>query len=144
MRGSCLCGNIEFELDGDRFKLYQCHCSLCRKQGGSTSNTATVVPKDKFRWLRGTESIRSWTKPTGFRSDFCGTCGSPVPNPLRKLPCYWVPAGLLDDTGTLEVVAHFCVASRPAWDTAPLQGRCYDELPQRFSEFLALLKNEDG
>ena len=34
LRGSCLCGRVRFEVTAPFPKLYQCHCSLCRKQGG--------------------------------------------------------------------------------------------------------------
>ncbi len=143
MRGHCLCGQVEFEIDGEHLKLYQCHCSLCRRQGGSLSNAATIIPNGKFRWLRGAELISSWQKESGFRSDFCSTCGSPVPNPLRNLPYFWVPAGLLESNGGLEVVAHLCVASKASWDSTPLHGACYDELPN-LSEFIALLQAPDA
>ncbi len=143
MRGKCLCGHIEFEIDGSRFKLYQCHCSLCRRQGGSLSNTATIVSNDRFRWLRGADRISSWIKESGFRSDFCPTCGSPVPNPLRKLPYYWIPAGLLEDTDGLEIVAHLHLSSRAKWDTIAAEGACYEELP-RFRELLELLRTDDA
>lgn len=143
MRGQCLCGKVEFEIDGNRFKLYQCHCSLCRKQSGSQSNAATIVPNEKFRWLRGIENISSWKKESGFRSDFCSACGSPVPNPLRGLPYFWVPAGLLESGGSLKIAAHLCVASKAAWELASLQGACYDKLPN-LSEILALLHVADA
>ena len=143
MRGHCLCGQVEFEIDGEHFKLYQCHCSLCRRQGGSLSNVATIVANEKFRWLRGVEFISSWKNGAGFRSDFCSTCGSPVPNPLRKLPYVWVPGGLLEESNGLEIVAHLCVASKASWDAAPLQGACYDELPN-ISEFIAFLNDIDA
>lgn len=138
MRGHCLCGQIEFEIDGEQFKLYQCHCSLCRKQGGAMSNVATIVPNENFRWLRGSAFISSWKKESGFRSDFCATCGSPVPNPLWNQPFYWVPAGLLDRGGGLEIVAHLCVASKAAWDVGRFEGVCYDEWPD-LPKFLELL-----
>jgi len=138
MRGHCLCGAVEFEIDGDRFNLYQCHCSLCRRQGGSLANAATIVARERFRWLRGEGQISSWQKESGFRSDFCPTCGSPVPNPLRNLPYVWVPAGLLEEGGQLTVVAHLCTDSKAAWDTAPLGGRCYEGLPD-IPEFIAAL-----
>ena len=61
MKGSCLCGAIGFEIDGPYPKLYQCHCSLCRKQGGSVSNTGLIVAADKFRWSRRTRrGSRQW------------------------------------------------------------------------------------
>lgn len=143
MHGHCLCGQVEFEIDGGRFKLYQCHCSLCRRQAGAMSNAATIVTSNGFRWLRGAELISSWKKETGFRSDFCSACGSPVPNPLRNMPYFWIPAGLLDNNGELEVVAHLCVASKAHWDSAPGRGACYDELPN-LSEFISLLHADDA
>ena len=116
MRGKCLCGLVEFEVEGTLPRLYQCHCALCRKQGGSSSNTATIVNAENFRWLSGQEPISSWVKDTGYRSDFCSKCGSPVPNPLRSSPYYWVPVGLLDDDQQLEIAAHLFVGSKAPWD----------------------------
>jgi hypothetical protein len=88
MRGNCLCGKIAFQIIGDLPKLYQCHCSLCRKQSGSSSNSATFVEAARLRWISGQDHIASYVKPTGFRSDFCSHCGSPVPNPVRATSYY--------------------------------------------------------
>lgn len=141
MHGQCLCGQVSFELLGDAPRLYQCHCSLCRKQGGSASNTATIVADEKFRWLAGRQLIRSWVKDSGFRSDFCSCCGSPLPNPLRNLPYYWVPAGLLEfnalDAG-LAVVAHLHLASKAAWDGADAAATGFAAMPG-FADLLDLL-----
>ena len=84
LRGSCLCGDVSFEVDGPFPKLYQCHCSLCRKQGGSVSNTGLIVAADKFRWRSGEAAIGQWQRSSGFRSWFCKRCGSTVPNPLAR------------------------------------------------------------
>ena len=138
MHGRCFCGAVEFEIDGDHFKLYQCHCSQCRRQSGSSANAATIVPSSLFHWVHGIESVSSWTHESGFRSDFCSICGSPVPNPLKNHPYFWVPAGLLDGKGELEVVAHICVDSKASWDIATLQGICHNDLPD-FQSFFALL-----
>lgn len=129
MRGQCLCETVQFEIIGPTPRLYQCHCSLCRKQGGSVSNTATIIPAEHFRWLSGEDCISSYVKPTGFRSDFCTRCGSTVPNPLRSTPYVWVPSGMFDSSEQLEIVAHLYVGSRAAWDTAPLAGTPYDTMP---------------
>lgn len=138
MRGECLCGQVRFELSGGARALYQCHCSLCRKQGGSLSNTATLVAADEFRWLAGAALIRSWVKDSGFRSDFCSHCGSPLPNPLRGLPYYWVPAGLLAADAPLTLRAQLCVASKAAYDPLAAPGVRHDALPG-FDELLASL-----
>lgn len=137
MQGTCNCGQIKFEILGPIPKFYQCHCSLCRKQGGTSSNTATIVTADQFRWLTGQEHISSWTKDTGFRSDFCSRCGSPVPNPVSGSPYYWIPAGLLED-GPFEIVAHLFVDSKAAWDMMGAYGRRYETMPA-LDELMALL-----
>jgi hypothetical protein len=138
MHGECLCGQVKFEIIGDIPKLYQCHCSLCRKQGGAAANAATIVAADDFRWIGGEESIRSWVKDTGFRSDFCSNCGSPVPNPLKNCAYFWVPAGLLDANAKLEVGAQLFVASKAVWDTVTSPGVNYETMPE-LSELLELL-----
>ncbi len=140
MRGTCLCGKVEFEVEGTGYKLYQCHCSLCRKQGGSVSNTATIVPNGKFRWTKGADNISSWVKDTGFRSDFCKTCGATVPNPLRTLPLYWIPAGALDDADGLEIVAQVYLSSKAPWDTFIPNTKIQDEHVPDLSVFAASLQ----
>jgi hypothetical protein len=115
MIGRCLCGSVEFEIDGDEFNIYQCHCSLCKKQSGTTSNSSTIVSNNSLRFIKGSNSMNSWIKDTGFRSDFCSKCGSPVPNPLRGLDLYWVPVGLLPVSVTATVVAHLCIDTISSW-----------------------------
>lgn len=135
MQGKCLCGDVAFELENCVPKLYQCHCSLCRKQGGSASNTATIINAENFRWTSGSDKISSFVTSTGFRSDFCVKCGSPVPNPLRNTSYFWVPAGLLENDGKLEIVAHLHVGSKASWDIIGSTGTQFDTMP----EFAALL-----
>jgi len=143
MRGKCLCEAVSFEIVGSIPKLYQCHCSLCRKQGGSTSNTAAVVAFENFRWLSGREHISSFVKPTGFRSDFCSTCGSTVPNPLRNTPYFWVPAGLIEGSEKLEIAVHLYVGSRASWDTVDLSGTLYETMPEMLI-FIQVLHDRDA
>ena len=97
---------IQFEIIGPRPKLSQCHCSLCRKRGGSSSNALIVVDAENFGWLAGERLISSYRKATGFRSDFCAQCGSPVPRrrpspprtrPVAKADPQW-PTELRNDS----------------------------------------------
>ena len=95
MKGKCLCGEVEFKLSGDVPNIYQCHCSLCRKVSGSASNSAILVESKNFSWLSGLENISHFVETSGFISDFCSSCGSPLPNLLKNGVGYWVPAGCL-------------------------------------------------
>lgn len=138
LHGSCLCGSVAFEIDGPFPRLYQCHCSLCRKQGGSASNTGLIVEAARFRWARGEAQVTTWMRSTGFRSHFCSVCGAPVPNPLRDTGYIWVPAGLLDDGESLAIAAQLYVGSRAPWDKAWGIGAEHETAPE-LRELIRLL-----
>lgn len=141
MKGKCLCGDVEFEVQAPPRRLYQCHCSLCRKQSGAAGNAAFVVRSEQLRWLSGEALIHSYVKPTGFRSDFCSRCGSPVPNRIRSTSYVWVPAGLLEDSGTLEITMHLFVGSKASWEPTPTSGVVHESMPA-FASVLASLRPE--
>jgi len=141
MRASCLCGSVKFQISGDLPPVYQCHCSLCRKEGGSSSNSAMIIKAEDVSWNSGQELISSYVKPTGFRTDFCSRCGSPVPHPLRSTSYYWVPVGLFDDDAKLEIGAQLYVGSKASWDEISPHGKCYDTAPAP-SELIAVLRQK--
>jgi len=133
MKGKCLCGAVEFELGGEIPNLYQCHCSLCRKVTGSSANAAFRIGANQFHWTRGEQQISEYVTDTGFKSHFCGVCGSPLPNLTRDDSAYWVPVGLLEDSAEIELVAHLFVGSRAAWDIVADGVRQFDEMPDSAS-----------
>lgn len=139
-KGSCLCGAVEFTVQGLSGNIYQCHCSLCRKQGGSASNTGTVVPHDQLTWLKGKENIKTWVKETGFKSCFCGTCGSLVPNQLRGMDYYWIPVGTLE-TDAFKIVANLYLEHKASWGVVSPDGDRFATMPE-VKEFITLLGNE--
>ncbi|MEZ3499840.1 GFA family protein [Pantoea sp. KPR_PJ] len=116
MKGSCLCGAVVFALTKTPALFYRCHCSLCRKQSGVGYNLATLVKSDNFRWITGEDCIASWSKPSGYRTDFCTACGSTVPNRLRDLPWVWIPVGLLDERLDMQCAGDFCTDDAMPWD----------------------------
>lgn len=114
-KGQCLCGKVAFELTSKELRLYQCHCYLCRRVSGSSSNSATLVAASEFNWLQGTEDISFYKTDSGFRSDFCKSCGSPLPNSIDDGKGYWIPVGLLGADNNISVIAHVFTDSKAAW-----------------------------
>ena len=129
MNGSCFCGAVRFEVRQPIPNLYQCHCSMCRKVTGAAANAAFVVPKENFAWLAGESLIKSYSRPTGYRNDFCAICGSSLPNKLDSEETVWIPAGLLDGPTFSTVAKHFFVGSKADWDDIGGKGVQYEELP---------------
>ena len=131
--GSCLCGTVQFAVEGALPDLYQCHCALCRKVTGAAANAAVIVPAAQFSWRRGADAIHSFVRDTGYRNDFCTRCGSTVPNPTRDGTNYWVPAGLFDAAIDAQVGKHVFVASKADWDIIGGTARQFDGPPDSWS-----------
>lgn len=128
MKGSCLCGEIVFELDVEKLKIYQCHCEQCRKQSGTASSCCSVVETNRFSWLSGQSNISKWVKGSGFTSHFCSICGSPVPNEFRGMPYTWIPVGLIE-AGEIEIVANLYVCEAVRWGSVSTDVNPYETKP---------------
>ncbi len=129
IRGSCLCGAVQFQLSAlvEPFEL--CHCNRCRKVSGSAYMAGVSVRRNDFEWLSGQGSINSYEaplieRPPAYRVCFCSTCGSPVPDPQDDSECFELPAGLLDDDPKLRPDKHTYVDYKAPWHSIS------DQLPQ--------------
>jgi len=142
MKGSCLCGAIEFELLIDKMKIYQCHCDLCRKQSGTASSCGSVIAEESFRWLSELPAISKWEKESGFTSHFCSNCGSSVPNKFREEPFFWVPAGTVDSEN-METVANIFVCEKTKWSNVSSVVNPFKARPQ-VKTLVKLLCGEDA
>ncbi|MGH6870960.1 MAG: GFA family protein [Rhizomicrobium sp.] len=71
--GGCHCGAVAFEVQAaDEIELVDCNCSMCRKTG----YLHLIVPKSRFRLLRGADTIATYTFNTGAAKHmFCSLCG---------------------------------------------------------------------
>lgn len=72
-RGGCHCGAVAFEVEApERVECAECNCSICAKSG----NLHLIVPKSRFRLLRGESELTTYTFNTGVAKHmFCKTCG---------------------------------------------------------------------
>ncbi len=72
-RGKCHCGAVAFEVEApERIECAECNCSICTMSG----NLHLIVPKSRFRLVRGESELTTYTFNTGVaRHLFCKTCG---------------------------------------------------------------------
>ena len=116
MKGSCVCGDVLYEVSGKVEKLYQCHCTIFQKQTGSSSQTGFFVSLTQFNWLQGEEVVSNFKKENGYSVSFCSKCGATVPNIFSTGDKYWVPAGAFESLGNAKVENHIFVANKAEWD----------------------------
>jgi hypothetical protein len=72
-KGSCHCGAVEYQVEApDVVECQECNCSICSKSG----YLHLIVPKSKFKLLKGEENITTYTFDSGeAKHKFCKICG---------------------------------------------------------------------
>lgn len=70
--GSCHCGRIRFEVDGELEGAIACNCSLCSRKGA----LMWFVPRDRLKLLSPESDLATYTfNKHVIRHRFCPTCG---------------------------------------------------------------------
>lgn len=131
--GSCLCGEVSYELSGNIGIFQYCHCSRCRKFTGSAFASNIFVKPDQFRWSKGEETVGQYSPPEAkhFATAFCKHCGSSLPWHAKSGKVVVIPAGTLDQDPELRPSQNIFCASRAEWYIAPDSLPEHAELPQK-------------
>lgn len=123
--GSCLCGAVKYEVRGEFQSAVYCHCSRCRKAGGSAFASNAVLAAKDFVVVQGKESLKTFSTPGGVHRQFCGNCGSPIVSRRENVPeVVRLRLGSLDTPLASGPQAHIYVGSKAKWF------EILDKLPQ--------------
>lgn len=123
--GHCLCGGIEFSVDGELAPIQVCYCKQCQRAQGGPLATNIPVAANAFKILKGQNLLGHFESSPGKRRSFCTRCGSPIYSRRDAIPdIVRVRAGLLDAAPATKLLAHFHVGSKAEWWTI------HDRLPQ--------------
>lgn len=117
LKGSCLCGEVKFEVRAPFLRFTHCYCSRCRKATGSSHATNLYVAPDRFSWISGQESVARFDLPSAmsFATTFCKRCGGPLPHHTRSGREVVVPAGSLDEEPSIKPQSNIFWGSRATW-----------------------------
>jgi hypothetical protein len=123
--GSCLCGGVAYEIEGEPLFMQSCHCSRCRRARGAAHGTNIFFKSEGFRWLRGEELLREFKVPDAqfYTTSFCRTCGANMPRVSRERNFVVIPAGSLDTDPPMRSQRHIFTSYKAPWfeitDSAP-------------------------
>jgi hypothetical protein len=71
-KGSCHCGKVAFEVEGELKGAIACNCSICSRKG----SLLWFVARDQLRLLTAEEDIATYTfNKHVIKHHFCRTCG---------------------------------------------------------------------
>ena len=117
--GSCLCGEVRFEIEGEFERFYLCHCEYCRKDTGSAHAANLLSSTAVLRFVSGEDKVKRFNVPASRHSKcFCDTCGSALPMMQMNGQLLLVPAGSLNSEVLIRPNAHIFMSSKACWDDA--------------------------
>ncbi len=130
LRGSCLCGEVQYTVDGAPLLMVNCHCSMCRKAHGGAYTTFLKIARKDFRINAGEKHIVAYQSSPEVTRSFCRLCGGKFTFDWARAPEYlWLAAGGLDGDPGITPSCHIFVGSKADWfqisDTLPQ----YDAYP---------------
>jgi hypothetical protein len=116
LTGSCLCGGVRYEVNGELSAVTNCHCSLCRKMSGSAFSSGASIPASSFCFVAGEDLLKQWESSPGYHRVFCGRCGSPLIKRKEKDPeSIRLRVGTLDSDPGVTMSKHMHVSSKAPW-----------------------------
>jgi len=127
--GSCLCGEIEYEVELIPGQVYNCHCSLCRKAHGATFATQALARGETLTIKKGAELLGEYQGVRGIRA-FCTNCGARLMNYARDKSLFLsVALASIDGDHNIKPVAHAYVDSKASWHNPSDDIPSYPGLP---------------
>jgi hypothetical protein len=123
LRGSCLCGGVQFEVSEDFERVTQCHCASCKKLSGGTGTVNGRGRSDAIRIVAGQDLLRTYQPAEGSAKTFCSACGSNLfgggwPESAQAS----VRLSALDTLYDRKPTMHTFVRSIAPWETLPDDG----------------------
>ena len=130
--GSCLCGSVAYEIKGEVWRFYHCHCERCRKASGTGHATNLIIRNPvAVSWTAGESLLVHYKLPEArfFSTHFCKVCGSPMPRVPPDNSYAVIPAGSLDHDPGLRPEARIFGGSRAVWSCDAADIPTFDEYP---------------
>jgi len=131
LRGSCLCGDVAYEVRAPIKVVHHCHCSRCRKARAAAHATNGFTKMDGVVFVRGEEKLKTYKLPSAqfFTQVFCTRCGSGMPRLDTERGIAVIPLGSLDDDPGRGADDHIFTGSMAAWDVITDDLPCFEEMP---------------
>lgn len=115
MKGSCLCGAIEYVVDQLDMPISHCHCRSCRKAHAAPFASNAGVMRAHFRWVRGIEKLSAFESSPGKIRHFCSVCGSHLMAERQAQAHVIVRVATLDEDPDSQAAMHLWCSHDVPW-----------------------------
>lgn len=129
VKGSCFCTEIQYEIELIPNKIFNCHCSQCRKSHGSAFATQAFAKGDTLNFIKGEELLSEYKSGRGVRA-FCSKCGSRLMNYATDKSLYLsIALSTLDTEYEHGPVAHAFTSYKAVWHSPSDNIPSFEEMP---------------
>ena len=104
VQGRCLCGAVQFAVNGPMKQIVGCHCTMCRRQTSHFLAFSTVWDEDLG--VTGEDALSWFRSSADSQRGFCRNCGSMLFFTTDGSGRTSVSAGALDSGHGLKLAAH--------------------------------------
>ena len=115
IQGGCLCGAMQYRIDGPLRQAEHCHCSMCRRFHGAAFSTYADFDPSHFRWLQGEEHLGVYEPTPGKGWAFCTQCGSSLGLPGSDGRLAGIALGTVEGDPGIRPSEHIFVGSKAPW-----------------------------
>jgi hypothetical protein len=133
LKGSCLCGAVQYVVSADPVFSGHCYCADCQKETGGGHLTIAAVPDATVK-ITGTTTTFSKPGGSGQRIErtFCPKCGSTLfSRPKAMAGMTMLRAGTLDDPSQITPSMSIYTSRAQAWDPPNANIPGFPETPPR-------------
>ncbi len=114
--GSCLCGNVTFEVGAPIRRFHHCHCRTCRKAHATAYGSSALTDESGFTVTSGEDWLGEFQSSPGKTRYFCKNCGTHVFARCDRDPDDVIlRIGALDGDLGLVAAGHIWVSHKPDW-----------------------------
>lgn len=115
MKGSCLCGAIEYEVDQLDMPITHCHCRSCRRAHAAAFASTAGVMREHFHWVQGIEKLSAFESSPGKLRHFCSVCGSHLVAERPSQPHVILRVATLDEDPGITPTMHIWCSHDVPW-----------------------------
>ena len=128
INGRCLCGTVQFEIEGPLTDCSYCLCTECRQLTGSALSAYGTIEHSQLHWIQGEDKLGAYRHGKATRH-FCPTCSSCLLSTHDAEPtALFIALGCLE--GAPDITIEYCQSAESQADWLKL-----DRTIRRFSHW---------
>jgi len=115
--GSCECGAVCYQYDGEPLTCYACHCTDCQTSSGSAFGLSMIINEKDIEIIKGKVGISTIdVNGTKVKKHYCTQCSTPFMFSADEYPgMAALKPGTFEDTSWFRPIAHLWVRSAQPW-----------------------------